>query len=300
MGLRITDQGLANARIGWIGDNRARAADIERALSTGRRIDQPSDDPAGATQILRHQARLHRMEQYDRNNATARLWINGADGALQSAATGLGRAKTLAVQAGNDTLGPVENAALAADIRAISEELRTIANAKVQGRPIFAGTASTAEAYDLTGTYTGDSANVELDIDTSETVVIGLPGPDVFGDTNPGDPMNGTAFEALHALADAVELGDNAAIRAGIEAVDVTTARVGSAQGRIGAISQQLDAAEFRHGSEKLAVETDVSKIRDTDMAEAIVRLRSAEASYQATLASTARGISVSLLDFLR
>ena len=103
MGLRITDQGLANSRLGWVGDNRARAAEAERAVSSGRRIDQPSDDPAGATQILRHQARLRRIEQYSRNNSTARLWINGADGALQAAATGLGRAKTLAVQAGNDT-----------------------------------------------------------------------------------------------------------------------------------------------------------------------------------------------------
>ncbi|MEM9563400.1 MAG: flagellar hook-associated protein FlgL [Actinomycetota bacterium] len=300
MGLRITDQGLANSRINWIGDARGRAAEHERALTTGRRIDQPSDDPAGATQILRHQSRLRRIEQYDRNNSAARLWINGGDGAMQSAANLLGRAKTLAVQAGNDTLGATENAALAADIRAISEELRTIANAKVQGRPIFAGTADNPEAYDLSGTYIGDSSPVEMTIDKDEVVVVGLPGPDVFGVTNPGDPLNGTAFEALHALADAVELGDNATVRQGIEAVDVTTARVGSAQGRIGAISRQLDAAEFRHGGEKLAVESDVSKIRDTDMAEAIVRLRSAEASYEATLAATARGISVSLLDFLR
>jgi flagellar hook-associated protein 3 FlgL len=300
MGLRITDQGLANSRLGWISDNRARGAEAERALSTGRRIDHASDDPAGATQVMRHQIRLSRIEQYGRNNNVARLWTNGADGALQSAANGLSRAKALAVQAGNDTLGPVERHALASDIRAISEELRTIANTKVSGRPIFAGTASVADAYDLTGTYVGDSSNVELTIDIDETVVIGLPGPEVFGDTNPADPLNGTAFEALNALADAVEIGDNADIRAGMEAVDVTTARVGSAQGRVGAISRQLDAAEFRQGGERLAVETDVSRIRDTDTAEAIIRLRSAEASYEATLAATARGLSRSLLDFLR
>lgn len=300
MGLRITDQGLTNSRLGWVGDNRARAAEAERQVSTGRRIDQPSDDPAGATQILRHQARLSRIEQYGRNNANAKLWANAADGALQSAANGLGRAKTLAVQAGNDTLGPVERNALAVDIRAISEELRTIANTKVQGRPIFAGTQDVADAYDLTGTYVGDSSPVEMGIDINETVVVGLPGPEVFGDTNVADPFSGTAFEALHALAAAVEAGDTAEIRAGIEAVDTTTARVGSAQGRIGAVSRQLDAAEFRQSGEQNSVETDVSKIRDTDLTEAIIRLRSAEASYQATLAATARGISVSLLDFLR
>ena len=300
MGLRITDQGMANSRLSWIGDSRSRSAEAERSLSTGRRIDQPSDDPAAATQLMRHSARLQRIDQYDRNNGTARLWLNGADAALQSAANNLGRAKTLAVQAGNDTMGAVENAALAADIRAIADELRSIANTKVSGRAIFAGTSDSLDAYDVAGTYLGDGGTVELDIDTAETVVIGLPGPDIFGDSNPGDPMNGTAFEALNALADAVEIGDNAAVRAGIEAVDVTTARVGAAQGQVGAISKQLDAAEFRHGGEKVSVESDVSRIRDTDMAEAIIRLRSAEAGYEATLSATARTISRSLLDFLR
>lgn len=300
MGLRITDQGQLQSRLGWIGDARSRAGEAERALSSGRRIDQASDDPAGAAQIMRHQTRLSRIEQYGRNNATARLWIDGADGALQSAANELGRAKSLAVHAGNDTLGAVERAALAADIRAISEELRTVANTKVSGRPIFAGTADTADAYDLTGTYIGDSSTVQLAIDVDETVVVGLPGPDVFGNSDTSDPLNGNAFEALNALADAVELGDNLNIRAGMEAVDDTTARVGSAQGRVGAISRQLDAAEFRQSGERIAVEGDVAKLRDTDLAEAIIRLRSAESSLEATLATTARGLSHSLLDFLR
>jgi flagellar hook-associated protein 3 FlgL len=300
MGLRITDQGMASSRLAWIGESRSRAAEAEQSLSTGRRMEQPSDDPAAATQLMRHTARLQRIDQYARNNGTARLWIDGADAALQSASNGLGRAKTLAVQAGNDTMGSVERAALANDIRAIAEELRTIANTKVSGRSIFSGTSDSPDAYDLSGVYLGDTGTVELDIDTAEAVVIGLPGPDIFGNELPIDPMNGTAFEALNALADAVEIGDNTVIRDGIEAVDTTTARIGSAQGRVGAISKQLDAAAFRHGGEKVAVEADVSKIRDTDMAEAIIRLRSAEASYEATLAATARSLSHSLLDFLR
>ena len=300
MGLRITDQGLAKSRRAWISEGRSNAAEAERAVSTGRRIDQPSDDPAASAQVMRHDARLQRIGQYQRNNDNAKLWIGAADAALRSAATNLGRAKTLAVQAGNDTLGPVENAALASDIRAIADEMRTIANTKVSGRAIFAGTAGTADAYDLAGNYLGDSGAVVRTIDTNEPVVVGSPGPDVFGVVNPGDPMNGTVFEALAALADAVEAGDTAQIRAGMEAVDVATARIASAQGRVGAVSQQLDAADFRHDGERLAVQTDLSKIRDTDVAEAIIRLRSAEAGYEATLSATARALSRSLLDFLR
>ncbi|MGH1492434.1 MAG: flagellar hook-associated protein FlgL [Acidimicrobiales bacterium] len=300
MAMRITDQGMANSRIGWLNQSRSNVAEHERSISSGHIIDQPSDDPAATAQILRHDIRLQRIGQYQRNNSNAKLWVGAADGALQAAANNLGRAKTLAVQAGNDTLGTVENAALAADIRAIAEEVRTTANAKVSGRAIFAGTSGAVEAYDASGSYLGDAGDVELTIDTGETVKIGSSGPAVFGASNPGDPFNGSVFEVLNALADAVEAGISTDIRTGIESIDTATTLIGSAQGRVGAISQQLDAAEFRHSGERLSVEATVSKLRDTDVAEAIIRLRSAEAGYEATLSATARGVSVSLLDFLR
>ncbi len=300
MGLRITDQGLANSRMGWIAEGRSRTAEVEQAISTGRRIHQPSDDPLASTQAMRHDARLQRISQYQRNNDNAKLWIGAADTALQSAATNLERARTLAVQAGNDTMGSVPRVALATDLRAIGDGLRTIANTRVSGRAIFAGTSGTADAYDSAGSYLGDSGAVVRTIDTNEPVVVGSPGPEVFGTGDPADPMNGTVFELIAALADAVEAGDSARIRAGIEAVDTATARIASAQGRVGAISQQLAAADFRHDGERLAVQTDLSKIRDIDMAEAIIRLRSAEAGYEATLSATARALSRSLLDFLR
>jgi flagellar hook-associated protein 3 FlgL len=275
-------------------------AEAERAISTGRQLNQPSDNPTAATQLLRHQVRLDRIGQYRRNADNARLWISAADEALQSAANNMGRAKTLAVQAGNDTLGPVENGALAADIRAIADELLAVANAKASGRVIFAGTADTPLAYDTNGNYLGDTGAVERTIDVDEVVRVGSPGPDVFGVANPGDPMNGSVFEVLNALADAVEADDPVQVRAGITAINAATARIGQTQGVTGAISQQLDAADFRHGGEELAVQADVSGIRDTDIAEAVIRLRSAEVSYEATLSATARGISRSLLDFLR
>lgn len=300
MGLRVTDAGLSAARRMWISEGKNRLADAERALSTGRQLNQPSDDPTAATQLLRHEVRLDRIEQFNRNTDNARLWVGAADESLQAVANNMGRAKTLAIQAGNDTLGQVENAALAADIRAIADEMLAAANSKASGRVIFAGTADTPQAYDVDGNYLGDLGSVVRTIDTNEDIRVGVPGPEVFGTANPGDPFNGSVFEVLHALADAVEADNQPQVQAGITAVNVATARVASGQGKVGAISQQLDAADLRLGGEKLAVQSNVSELRDTDIAEAVIRLRSAETSYEATLSATARALSRSLLDFLR
>jgi flagellar hook-associated protein 3 FlgL len=300
MGMRITDLGQASSRTSWIEQGSSRLSAAEQEIATGRRINKPSDNPSESARLMRHDLRLQRVNQFARNNDNAKLWVGSADQALQAGAAYLERARTLAVQAGNDTLGIEENRAIAGEIRSIAQGLLAMANTKVSGRAIFAGTADTPGAYDASGAYVGDLGQVTRALDSDETVVVGFQGPDVFGTSDAGDPMNGTTFEMLEALATAVESGDTAQVRAGLEGVDTAMGRIGVVQGRVGAASQQLDAAELRQGAERLNTEEHISKIRDVDIAEAVVRLRSAEVSYEATLSAAARALSRSLLDFIR
>lgn len=302
MSVRITDLGMMESRMAWMRQGQSRVAAAEQEIATGRRINKPSDNPSESARLMRHDLRLQRVSQFARNNDNAKLWVGTADQALQTGASYLERARTLAVQAGNDTtLGAQESRAIAADVRSIAQGMMAMANTKISGRAIFAGTADSDGAYDATTlAYVGDAGQVTRALDTDETVVVGYHGPDIFGDENPADPMNGNVFEMLGALADAIESGDNTQIRAGIEAVDTAMARVGVVQGRVGAASQQLDAAETRQNAEKLNTEEHISKIRDVDIADAVIRLRSAEVSYEATMSATSRALSRSLLDFIR
>ncbi|MDH4364709.1 MAG: flagellar hook-associated protein FlgL [Acidimicrobiia bacterium] len=302
MSVRITDLGMMESRMAWMRQGQSRVAAAEQEIASGRRINKPSDNPSESARLMRHDLRLQRVSQFARNNDNAKLWVGTADQALQTGATYLERARTLAVQAGNDTtLGAQEGRAIAADVRSIAQGMMAMANTKISGRAIFAGTADSDGAYDATTlAYVGDAGQVTRALDTDETVVVGYHGPDIFGDANPGDPMNGNVFEMLGALADAIENGNNTQIRAGIEAVDTAMARIGVVQGRVGAASQQLDAAETRQNAEKLNTEEHISKIRDVDIADAVIRLRSAEVSYEATMSATSRALSRSLLDFIR
>lgn len=302
MSVRITDLGMMESRMAWMRQGQSRVAAAEQEIATGRRINKPSDNPSESARLMRHDLRLQRVSQFARNNDNAKLWVGTADQALQTGANYLERARTLAVQAGNDTtLGTQEGRAIATDVRAIAQGMMAMANTKISGRAIFAGTADSDGAYDTTTlAYVGDSGQVTRALDTDETVVVGYHGPDIFGDANPGDPMNGNVFEMLGALAAAIENADNTQIRAGIEAVDTAMARIGMVQGRVGAASQQLDAAETRQNAEKLNTEEHISKIRDVDIADAVIRLRSAEVSYEATMSATSRALSRSLLDFIR
>jgi len=298
--MRITDANMSVLRTRWANESRGNLAEFEHQIGSGRRFTRPSQDPISSATVMRSEGRLNRMGQFARNTANARLWTGTADQALRSASDNLLRAKTLTIQGGNPAMSAEARSAIAADIRAMGESLRTVANTKVAGRSIFAGTANVDLAYDATNTYLGDNGAVRRTIDTNETVQVSISGPSVFGTPNPGDPLNGTAFEAIEAIAVAVETGDDAAMRAGLEAIDTVSNRIGSATGRIGAASQQLDAADDRRGSEELAVQTNLSKLRDVDVTAAVIGLRTAELSYQATMQATSRALSQSLLNFIR
>lgn len=300
MTLRISDNFQNQTRIRWISDNRSRAAELERNIATGRQLHQASDDPTAAARVMRHDLRLQRLGQYQRNVNNARQWVAVADQAVQALSRNLSRAKTLAVQAGNSVLDVEQRAAISADVRTLREEMLVIGNSEASGRPLFAGTADVTEVYDAAGNYLGDNGVIEHNIDAAEVIAIGEPGTNVFGVSNPGDPFNGSVFEMLDELATAIDANDTAAIRAGIEAVDVAINRVGAANGRIGARALQLDAAELRQGTEQETVLAHRTELRDTNVVEAIVELQSAQASYEASLSATARTLSRSLLDFLR
>ncbi len=68
----------------------------------------------------------------------------------------------------------------------------------------------------------------------------------------------------------------------------------------VGARTSRADTASFRQLSFELLVTEQLSNVEDADIARVITNLASAEAAYQAALASAARMIQPSLIQFLR
>lgn len=297
---RVTDMQMASHRAAWIESARNRLADSERVISTGRKVNRASDDPTAAAEVLRHERRLGRLDQLDRNAGSARIWLDATDKTLQAADANLARAKTLAIQAASDTVNDEQRAAISAELRAIADQLIGQANTRVSGRAIFAGSADTIDAFATDGSYLGDAGVVRRTVDKGQIVDVGQPGTNAFGVSNAADPINGNVFEMLREVADRVDSGVTADIRAGIEAVDGAADRMATEVGRIGAVQRQVDTVLELHDSERLNVSSRVSELRDADLAEAIIQLRTAEAGYDATMQATARAMSRSLLDFLR
>lgn len=277
----------------------SKVAKFNQQISSGLLFENPSESPSDTSLLLGNDRRLARIEQFSRNATSASQWLASTDQALQSANDSMTRARTLTVQGLNFGTGTAAAEAAAAEIREIRNQLLGTANTTQGGRAIFSGTAA-APAYDAAGVYQGDTGAVSRAVDTYEILQVNAVGPNAFGESNPTDPMNGSIFERLTAIADALEDGDTATASQGLDAIDSCMRLVRNELGKVGASVNRLDSAQIRLEDEQTSTRNRISQTQDADMAEAIMGLRAAETSYEALMSTTARTMSRSLLDFMR
>lgn len=297
---RITELGSVNRYIDWGGSARSRLAEAERQIATGERYDRPSAAPTDAGSIIDSRNRLNRLKQFLRNQDSAQQWLSTADGALQSTANAMARARTLALQALNDATSPEGRNSIAAELRSVASQVLSLSNTSVDGRPVFGGTTDNAQAFDQNGLYIGDTGTSRRRLNDELTIEVGSVGSAVFGNLNPTDPYNGSAYQVLNQLADDIDAGDMVSARNGLNGIDVASDRVLIELGRVGGIGRRVEDIGQLTRDEEVRYTGQLARRADTDMSEAIVRLRSIEVSYQATLSATSRALNRSLLDFLR
>src|SRR5262245_29032368 len=102
--MRISDRVLVDGVRANLNANTQRMARVERELSSGRKINAPSDDPAAAATALRHRTDIALNEQFTRTVDSAAARLGAADTSLGSLTDVLQRARELTVQAGSATI----------------------------------------------------------------------------------------------------------------------------------------------------------------------------------------------------
>ncbi len=153
-------------------------------LSTGRKINSPSDDPVGAARIQGLERAVEVNEVYDRNVSRTRQRLQVEETAISSAGEVIQRVRELTVQASNAPLSDGDRAQIAVELRQRLDEMVAIANTRDgDGEFIFAGAQAGTEPFVASGggiEYAGDSIQRELSIGPGITMRDGDTGDKVF------------------------------------------------------------------------------------------------------------------------
>ncbi len=295
--MRVTNTMMTSTTLVDLNRSLERLQRSQSQLASGRRIQVPSDDPAGASSAMLIRNQLRQGEQHQRAQSDAQSWLATADSVIVNGLDLMSRVKELAVRAANSgSNDAISRGALATEIGAIREDLIAMANTQYLGRSLFNGTADGA-AYDASGAYQGNDGAVLRDVAPGTTVQVNVTGLDVFGDA--GAP-EGDLFAVLDRMQAAISAGDMAALATEHSNLDAARERAGAAAASVGSRSARLDGVMARTSADEITLRETLSTIEDVDIAEALIAVKTRENAYTAALQAASRVLPPSLLDYMR
>lgn len=292
---RITQQTVQRQSLANLQGNLSAMAALQAQMTSGKKISVPSDDPAGASDLLRLRGEQRTIAQHTRNATDGNSWLTTVDTALSSSTDQLRRARDLIVQGGDGALGQTSRDALATEIDGIRDSLLSQANTTFLGRTVFAGTSNAGVAFDpTTYTFTGSATAqpVERRVGPTSTVRVDSDGSAVFGNGS------SSVFALLDQVSATLRSGGDPTVH--LTAVDARMNSMLTEVSAVGARQDKVQSAQSSLQSQNLNVTSQLSGVEDIDLAKTIMDLQMQEVAYNGALGATAKVIQPSLQDFLR
>ncbi len=149
-------------------------------ISSGKKINRPSDAPAKIPSIMVYNKILSGIEQYRRNIQFSRGELNTAEGALNGVTNSYSRLRELMLSSSTDTADDDSRTVASYEVNEIFNQLLSIGNTKVGDKYIFSGYLTTTQAFTSAGVYQGDTNELVVNIGADSTIKANVTGDDAF------------------------------------------------------------------------------------------------------------------------
>jgi flagellar hook-associated protein 3 FlgL len=265
-------------------------------MASGQRINQPSDDPAGAAVLTQILDRSSQADAYLSSIGDIRGQLQTADSTMSSVVQVLERAITLGTEGANGTLSDSDRQAAMIEVTGIRDQLISLANASYQGRFLFAGTAQVqpfvADATQTSGVrYDGNLGVNQVPIGNGYPLQVNVPGSQIFSGAG------GDVFQSLQNLITGLQT--NTAIDSAVGDVNKAFKYVTSQRVLYGNALNQLSSQESYLNNEKLQLAQQENSVAAADITAVASQLVNASYARQATLSAVGKSTQMSLFDYL-
>ena len=266
-------------------------------LGSGSKINQPSDDPAGAAEAVQINDMSSQVDSFQRSIGSISGLLSSADSTLNSVVSVLQRAISLGVEGANGTLSDTDRAAIASELSGIQSQLISLANSTYQGQFIFAGTEQkqpfVADPSVPTGVrYAGNTQTNTVSIGHGYRIQVNLPGSQIFN--GPGADM----FQAMNDLIQALKSNSGistASTELGAAFTYITGQRV-----FYGNALNQAQTQQAFLSTEKVDLSQRQNTVSGADVPAVASQLATDETAINATLGAIGRMPQTSLFDYLK
>ncbi len=277
-------------------------------LAQGKQVINASDAPDQAATIQRLKSILNRQDSYQSSLNTVKNRLQGEESTLQSVSDLLVRAKEVAVQGANDTLNPGDRKGLATEMKALRDQMLSLANTKDSNDNfLFAGSRVKQQAFAENSSgvpvYRGDQTRMNVRVGEQRSIPINRTGTGAFVSVNRTD-TDGTAvgvgfFKVMDDLIAGLNNSKGADISRGVGELDNLQLGVSLARAEVGTNLNVVDQQTSVIEDMTLNLKTTLSSIEDLDYASAITKMNQQMLSLEAAQSSFAKVSKLSLFNFI-
>jgi flagellar hook-associated protein 3 FlgL len=210
MSYRISTSGMHDAAIAQMLAQQTRLSQTQSQIASGKRVQNPADDPVAATQIMGMQQTRDQLAQYAKNSEAVTNRLNVGEQSLADASSLLQRVRDLAVQANSAALDATARGSIATELKSRVQELQDLANRRdANGEYLFAGMSSQTQPFSRGAggvTYAGDQGVRAIQVSADQRITDGFSGQQVFLDIPQG---NGTftVTQGVHTGTGSIDTG---------------------------------------------------------------------------------------------
>lgn len=190
--MRLSTSWMYQQSLASMMNQQSSLAATQNQVSTGKRINVASDDPAGAGRVISLSHILAANSQYTANIDAASTRLDTAQSTLNSVNDLYNSARDLTLQALNGSLADSDRQAIATQLTQMRDQLLQMANTTdATGQALFAGTSSNTVPFLKSAngsvSYAGNDGQPRAAIGAGLTVPTGESGSAIFMDVAAGN-----------------------------------------------------------------------------------------------------------------
>ncbi|MFZ1986936.1 MAG: flagellar hook-associated protein FlgL [Desulfatitalea sp.] len=285
--MRVSNAMMAENIKGYLFKHTEKLLKTQEQIASTKRINRASDDPIGLGLAMGYRKNIASIEQYNTNINNAKLHINTVEDILGGVTDMLTEAKEIAADP-----APNMRALLADQVVAIREQVLQMANSKINGNYAFSGDLTDTPPFDAAGVYAGDTGTKDHIIGDGLQINITADGEQIFQGAS-------DVFTVLTDLETALNANDATTIAAQLPLLNDAIQQLNTTRAVNAGQYKRLEATLSYNERFLVNVQDLLSRTEDTDIASAAIDLKIQETAYQSTLATAAKIIQPSLIDFL-
>ncbi|MGA2229770.1 MAG: flagellar hook-associated protein FlgL [Tepidisphaeraceae bacterium] len=181
---RVSDLLTADTANQSLSNTQAQLLIVQNELSTGKQVNQPSDNPSAASTILNLTKTLSQRQEYSDNINTAQSQLGVVDTSLNTLSNLLLQAQNIASSDVQSTTTQAQRQGDAQVINSLVTEVQSLANTQSNGVYLFGGANAGTQPYISTAggiQFVGSSNPLEATVAQNTLMPTEVSGPTIFG-----------------------------------------------------------------------------------------------------------------------